>query len=108
MARSHDLMAQVNSLFAQADNENRELTDEERSKANRLLEMAKSHGELEKVERSLAGDGPQWQRGVEGVPFGKGPGDAFIQSKETGRSPTPAHALRSGPRAPSRSIRRRR
>jgi HK97 family phage major capsid protein len=74
------LLQRVHEIQEQADNEDRELTDQERSTAEKLLERAKEAKHLQDKLAEIDG-GESWGRGIDGAIFGQGLGDQFVQSE---------------------------
>jgi HK97 family phage major capsid protein len=76
--KAWNLLEQVHEIRECADAENRELTPQERERAEGLIARAKEAQGLERKMRELDGD-VTWQHGESAA--GKGPGDQFIESK---------------------------
>jgi HK97 family phage major capsid protein len=80
-------MGSVHALLDRAEAEGRDLTATEMGQYERLLNLAKQAGELEKLGRDLgAGLGPVYH----GSHTGGGPGDRFVKAQEYLRIKDPA------------------
>ena len=74
------LLQRVHEIQERADNEDRELTDQERSTAEALLARAKQAKHLQDQLEEIDG-GVHVRREIDGPTHGTGPGDQFIESK---------------------------
>ena len=102
MSRALRLAQRAKAIFEQADLEGRELTGEERSYAQGLLDEAQEVAGYEKritdIGRQLGpvGDALTDPRRDHG---GAGPGDVFVDPRGSSRSAIQPPAVSNGPRA---------